>query len=167
MKWLNLLELWSLYEPCILDRGLHLEGEILCELMQVITHSLLSTSVVIEEDYLGVGWIFDFMPSCIVAWWVELWVDVDNLSISSISEKKSLFRACIGLEVWWVVMTGSLGIPMEVAQISVLWQQLLIAWEIVLEVLGLHAVCQVDISTDFILSLDVSDEENCGQSAVS
>ena len=167
MKWLNLLVLWSLYMPCILDRGLHLGGDILFELMQVITHSLLSTSVVIKEDYLSVGWIFDFMPSCIVAWWVELWVDVDNLSISSISKKESLLRACIGLEVWWVVVTGSLGIPVEVAQISVLWQQLLIAWEIVLEVLGLHAMSQVDIPTNFVLSLDVSDEENCGQSAVS
>ena len=37
--------------------------------VQVITQqSLLSTSVVIEEDYLRVGWIIDFMSSRIVAW---------------------------------------------------------------------------------------------------
>ena len=37
--------------------------------VQVITQqSLLSTGVVIEEDYLRVGWIIDFMSSRIVAW---------------------------------------------------------------------------------------------------
>ena len=56
---------------------------------------------------------------------------------------------------------------MEVTQVSVLGEQLFIAREVMLEVLGLHAMRQVDIPADLVLPLDVSDEENGGQPSVS
>ena len=79
-------------------------------------------------------------------------VDINLLSVSLISEDEALVTvAGIYLEIRGVIGVASVGPPIEVAQISCLWKQLLFTVEVQSEVLCFKSVGVIDIPTYFIL----------------
>ena len=75
----------------------------------------------VEEDNLGVFVAFDLNSFGSITWWINTWVDIDDLSISFVSEKKALVVMSIYSEVWRLVDSGLLSVPVEEAQISMFW----------------------------------------------
>ena len=63
--------------------------------------SVLSPSFVIEEHNLGVLFTLDVdaLTHAIHVGWVLVWVHVDHLSVTSVTEKESLVGAGVHLEV--------------------------------------------------------------------
>ena len=82
---------------------------------------MLSPSNMVEEDDLSILVAFDLNSLGTVTWWILGWVDVDDFSISFVSEEQSLVRVCVDSEVWRVVQGWVLSIPVEEAEVRLLW----------------------------------------------
>ena len=80
--------------------------------------SIFSSSQMIKEDNLCIFITFYLNSFGSVTWWVNAWVDINDLSISFISEKKALIVMSIHSEIWRLVNSGLLSIPVEETQIG-------------------------------------------------
>ena len=122
----------------------------------------------VEEDDLSILVAFDLNSLGTVTWWILGWVDVDDFSISFVSEEQSLVRVGVDSEVWRVVQGWVLSIPVEEAEVRLLWHQHLLALEDLPKVFSFQSVSKVDVAGDLILSFfRVSNENNGGHPTTS
>ena len=111
---------------------------------------LLPGLVVVEHD-LGVVWRKDLLPRHVL---VQLYVRVHvyHLPIPLVAEEQPRLPAPrVHLEVGTVVGGADSGLPVVVAEVGGLGQQLHLALEDGLEVLGLEAVGVVDVAGNLLL----------------
>ena len=81
----------------------------------------------VKEDDLSILFTLNLLASAnaILLRWVQVGVDVNHFSISSVSKEQSRVRVSINLEVWRVVVLNLLAFPGVVAQIAELGLDLL------------------------------------------
>ena len=67
-----------------------------------LSSSILSSSLVVEEDDLSILFTLDFSASAdtILLGRVQVWVNIDHLSVTTISEKETGVGVGIYLEIW-------------------------------------------------------------------
>ena len=67
-----------------------------------LSSSILSSSLVVEEDDLSILFTLDFSASAdtILLGRVQVWVNIDHLSVTTISEEETGVRVGIYLEIW-------------------------------------------------------------------
>ena len=67
-----------------------------------LSSSILSSSLVVEEDDLSILFTLDFSASAdtILLGRVQVWVNIDHLSITTVSEEETGVRVGIYLEIW-------------------------------------------------------------------
>jgi len=119
---------------------------------------MLSSGKVIKEDYLSVVFTLKYLARATVTGSLHLRVDIDNLSVSFVSEEKALVGTSVNSKVRRISHTANLRLPMVETQISLSWQELLFVFENTSEVLCFHSVSQIDVSTDFFAWLLNSQE---------
>lgn len=100
----------------------------------------------VEEDNLSVVFTLDFDSLRSVSWWVHIGIDIDDLSVSLVSEKEALIIVGVHSKIGRVIKRGVLCIPVEETEVCGFWQQLLLSFEDVTEVLGLKPMSQVNVS---------------------
>ena len=121
----------------------------------------------IKEHDLSVLFTFDLgalavVPSCDVC----VRVHIDDFTIPAVSKQQTSLRVGIHFEVGRVVVVNLLSLPAVVAQVRDFRLDLLSLCENVPEVFCLHAICQVDVSTDLSLVTLITNEQDGGQTAV-
>ena len=67
-----------------------------------LSSSILSSSLVVEEDDLSILFTLDFSASAdtILLGRVQVWVNIDHLSVTTVSEEKTGVGVGIYLEIW-------------------------------------------------------------------
>ena len=123
----------------------------------------------IEEHDLGVLFTLDVdaLAHSIHVGRVLVGIHIDHLSVTAVSEEKTGIRVGVDFEIRGVSVLDLLAFPRVVAQIVNIWLDLLLLREDEAEVFLFHAVGQVDIRADLTLVALISNEQNCGQSAIS
>ena len=116
----------------------------------------------IKEYDLRVIFARNFDPLGSVAGWVDIWVHVDHLSVSLISEQHALVIVRVDPEVRRVVDRWVLRIPVEEAKIRRSWQQLFFAFKDVSKVLGFESVRQIDVARYLVVAFLLLANENNG-----
>ena len=126
--------------------------------------SILSSGLVVKEDHLSILFTLNFSASAhsILLSRVQVRVNIDHLSITSVSEEETCVRVGINLEIWRVSVLDLLSFPWVVAQVSDLWLDLFPLREDKAEIFGFHSVGQVDICADLTLVALISYEQNRG-----
>ena len=96
----------------------------------------------IKEDDLGVLFTLDFGASAnaLLFGWVQVWVDINYLSVTTVPEKEAGVRVCVYFEIRRVCVLNLLTFPRVITQISNLRLDLLSFREDKAEVLVFHAV---------------------------
>ncbi len=122
----------------------------------------------IEENYLSEVIALYLLASGKVPWLFFVWVNVNHLSITLVSEKEAFFTVSLNTEVRAFVYHGDAGHPVEVAQIAFLQLEGFVAAENLCEVFQLHSVSKVNIGAFLVFVIfHVTDEEDAGSPAVS
>jgi len=128
----------------------------------------------IKKDNLRVVLALNFGACAIVTTlYRRIGVHVNDLSVTSVSEKQAGFRVCVHLEVRRVIVVNRLTLPRVVAQVCGLGHDLFTFVENETEVLSFHAICQVYIGTYLLLFAlfsffisPISYEKNSCQSSI-
>ena len=107
---------------------------------------MLSPSNVIEEYDLSILIAFDLNSLGTVTWWILSWVDVDDFSISFVSEQQSLVRVGVDPKVRRIVQSRMLGIPVEEAEVCLLWHKHFLALEDLPKVFSFQSVGKIDVA---------------------
>jgi len=69
----------------------------------------------VEENYLSEVIALNFLASCEVSRFLLVWVDVNHLPVTLVSEKEAFFAVSLHTEVRTFIHLGSVGHPVEVA----------------------------------------------------
>ena len=129
---------------------------------------MLSPSYMIEEDDLCILFAFDLYSLGTVTWWILGWVDVYHFSISFVSEQQSLVRVGVDSEVGRVIQGWMLSIPVEEAEVRLLWHEHLLSLKDLPKVLSFQPVSKINVARDLVLPFSrVSNEDNRGHPSTS
>ena len=123
---------------------------------------MLSPSYVVEEHHLRVLVALNLHPLGSVAWWILGWVHVDDLPVSFVSEQQALVGVGVHPEVWRVVQGRVLRVPVEEAQVRLLWHEHFLALEDLPKVFRFQSVRQVDVAGDLVLAFSLVSNEDDG-----
>ena len=127
---------------------------------------MLAASHVVEEYNLSVflgALELDSLGA--VAWRFDRRVDIDDLSVTPVSEDQPLLVVRINSEVRRVVTDRLLSLPVEVRQIGSSRHELLLSFKNLLEVVNLKSIGQVDVCGDLLVVLLLSQEDDRGHAA--
>jgi len=116
----------------------------------------------IKEYNLSVLFTDDLLTSGTITRISDLRVDVNNLSVTKVTELKAKFGVRIRSEVSRIVEVSGGRIPVEEAQVTGLGKKQFLLHEDFTEVLSLHSICKVDVTADLVASTLVDSNENDG-----
>ena len=122
----------------------------------------------IEKDNLRIFFTFYLSASAnsILLCRVQVWVHIDYLSVTTVSEKETCVRVRVDFEIRRISVLNLLAFPRVITQICNLRLDLLSLRENEAEVFVFHTISQVNICTDLTFITLISDEKNRGQSTV-
>lgn len=122
----------------------------------------------IEKDNLRILFTFYLSASAnsILLSRVQVWVHIDYLSVTTVSEKETCVRVCVDFEIRRISVLDLLAFPRVITQICSLRLDLLSLRENEAEVFVFHTISKVNICTDLTLVSLISDEKNRSQSTV-
>ena len=135
---------------------------------------MLAASRVIEEDNLDVIAVcaVDREPVSSIAGCESHRVHINELAVTLVTEHQALLRGSVRAEVRRVIDVALVRLPRVEGQISLSWLNSFVLHEDLTEVLLLHSMGQIDVTTNlglslaFLLLLLASDEENGGHATI-
>ena len=116
----------------------------------------------VKENNLSIFVSLDFNSFSSVTWWVLVRIDINDFSVPLVPEQKPSIRVGINSEVWRIVQSGMLGVPVEETQVSWFRKEKFLLLKNLSEIFGLKPVSKIDISRDLILALPLVSDENDG-----